>query len=45
MGIAPGKIFKRILDDLLEAKLDGRVKTKKEEINFIKENYTDSVTI
>jgi len=45
LGIAPGKIFKRILDDLLEAKLDGRVKSKKEEINFIKENYTDSVTI
>ena len=44
LGIAPGKIFKRILDNLLEAKLDGRVKTKEEEINFIKENYIDSVS-
>ncbi|MFH2013043.1 MAG: CBS domain-containing protein [Pseudomonadota bacterium] len=44
LGITPGKIYKRIMDDLLEAKLDGIVKTKEEEINFIRVNYIDSLS-
>ena len=41
LGIAPGEIFKKILDHLLEAKLDGAVETKEDEIKFIKEKYMD----
>lgn len=43
LGIAPGKIFKTILNDLLEVKLDGKVETKEDEIKFVKENYMDSM--
>ncbi len=42
LGITPGKIFKRILDDLLSAKLDGMVETKQDEINFVKKKYIDN---
>jgi len=39
LGIIPGKIFKDILNNLLNAKLDGIIETKEDEINFVKENY------
>ncbi len=38
-GLAPGRIFKIILNDLLEARLDGKIETKEDEIKFVKENY------
>jgi tRNA nucleotidyltransferase (CCA-adding enzyme) len=37
IGIPPSPIFSTILNQVLNAKLDGQLKTKKEEINFAKE--------
>ncbi len=39
MGYQAGPLFGTILNHLLEARLDGLVKTKKEERTFIKKNY------
>jgi len=39
LGLKPGKIFKKILDETLNAKLDGKLKTKEEEIKFVKEKF------
>jgi hypothetical protein len=39
MGYKTGPLFGTILNHLLEARLDGLVKSKKEERLFIKENY------
>ncbi len=39
MGYTPGPLYKTILSHLLEAKLDGDVRTREEEINFIKLHY------
>jgi len=37
MGIRPGPIFKTILETLLKARLDGKVKTKEDERSVVKE--------
>jgi tRNA nucleotidyltransferase (CCA-adding enzyme) len=39
MGYRSGPIYKTILNHLLEAKLDGVVETKADEISFIRTNY------
>ena len=39
MGYHPGPLFKKIQETLLEAKLDGEVKTKQEEINYVTKNF------
>jgi tRNA nucleotidyltransferase (CCA-adding enzyme) len=39
MGYKSGPIYKTILTHLLEAKLDGEVQSKADEIEFIKKNY------
>jgi tRNA nucleotidyltransferase (CCA-adding enzyme) len=39
MGYKSGPIYKTILNHLLEAKLDGEVETRENEIKFIKKNY------
>ncbi|MBW2466933.1 MAG: CBS domain-containing protein [Deltaproteobacteria bacterium] len=39
MGYKSGPIYKTILTHLLEAKLDGEVKSRSDEIEFIKRNY------
>ncbi len=36
MGLKPGPVFKRILDALLDERLDNRVTTLKQEIEFVK---------
>jgi tRNA nucleotidyltransferase (CCA-adding enzyme) len=43
MGFTPGPDFKKILDRLLEARLDGRVNTRTEEKEFIKRTYLSKV--
>jgi len=43
MGIAPGKIYKRIMDTLLEAILDGKIQGREEEVQLIKKKYTREV--
>jgi tRNA nucleotidyltransferase (CCA-adding enzyme) len=39
MGYKTGPIFKTILNHLLEAKLDGEVESREDEIEFIRQNY------
>jgi tRNA nucleotidyltransferase (CCA-adding enzyme) len=39
MGIAPGPLFSEILDALLEERLRGNLKTKDDEMAFIREHY------
>jgi tRNA nucleotidyltransferase (CCA-adding enzyme) len=39
MGFSPGSIFKEIFDRLLEARLNGLIKTKEEEIRFTEETF------
>ncbi len=40
MGYQPGPIFKKIQETLLEAKLDGEVKTKQDEVNYVIQKFT-----
>jgi len=42
LGFPPGKIYKKILDTLLDAKLDGKVQNRREEIAYVKENFLAS---
>lgn len=37
MGLEPGPIFKKILQDVLNAKLNGQLKTRNDELGFVKE--------
>jgi len=39
LGYQPGPAFKIMLNDLLDARLDGLVRSKNEEFTFIQENY------
>jgi tRNA nucleotidyltransferase (CCA-adding enzyme) len=38
LGLKPGKLYKKILDNLLDARLDGKVRNKREEIAYVKEH-------
>ena len=35
LGISPGPRYKKILDELISARLDGRVRSRKEELNLV----------
>jgi tRNA nucleotidyltransferase (CCA-adding enzyme) len=39
LGLKPGKLYSKILDALRDAKLDGKVHNKREEIAFVKKHY------
>jgi tRNA nucleotidyltransferase (CCA-adding enzyme) len=39
LGLTPGKIFKKILIATLDAKIDGIVKNREEEIRFVKDKF------
>jgi tRNA nucleotidyltransferase (CCA-adding enzyme) len=39
MGIAPGPVYKQILDDLLRARLNGRVASFREEMELVQRKY------
>lgn len=39
LGLLPGRLYKTILDDLLDARLDGTVQNKRDEIAFVKKNF------
>jgi len=36
MGIEPGPVFREILQTVLEAKLNGKLKTKNDELAFVR---------
>jgi tRNA nucleotidyltransferase (CCA-adding enzyme) len=42
MGIPPGPIFRKILDAVTDAKLNGRVKNKKEESEFARNYWAEA---
>ena len=39
IGLKPGPDFKRLLDKALYAKIDGKVRTKEEELEFVRRQY------
>jgi len=39
MGYKPSPLFKKIFKEVKKAKLNGQVKTKEEEINYVKKNF------
>lgn len=39
MGYKPGPLFNRILKEILEARLDGKIKSREEEVRFVKEHF------
>ncbi len=41
MGFPPGPVYKKIFDRLLEGRLNGALRSKKEERRFVKENFGD----
>ena len=42
MGFSPGPVFKKILDTLLEAKLNGELTDRSEEIEFVKKHFPEN---
>jgi tRNA nucleotidyltransferase (CCA-adding enzyme) len=38
MGLEPGPIYREILEAVLDAKLNGQIKTRNDELDFVK-NY------
>jgi tRNA nucleotidyltransferase (CCA-adding enzyme) len=40
MGLKPGPIYREILDRLLDARLNGEVKTRDDEVSFVKKNWS-----
>ena len=44
MGIEPGPLYKKILDRLLEGRLNGEIRSKAEEKRFVRENYLKKVS-
>jgi len=44
LGITPGRIYKQILDSLLEAVLNGRVQGREEELKFIKRKFQKEIS-
>jgi len=41
LGIPPGPVYREILNRLLEARMNGHVHTKDQELRFVLENYAD----
>ena len=41
LGIPPGRIYKTLLDQLLDARLNGEVKNRQEEIAFLRNRYPE----
>lgn len=39
MGFIPGPVFNKILDSVFLAKLDGRISSEQQEIDFVQENF------
>jgi tRNA nucleotidyltransferase (CCA-adding enzyme) len=37
LGLEPGPIYREILDAVLDSKLNGRIKTRSEELAFVKD--------
>ncbi len=42
LGYRPGPVFKKIMSNLLEAKLDEEVKTRQDEVDYVKQKFPDT---
>ena len=42
LGYKPGRVFKEILDSLLDAQLDNTVSNREEAVEFVKRNYNQN---
>ena len=42
LGIPPGKIYKEIMEKLLDDVLDGKVRSRDEELRFVKAKYVNN---
>ncbi|HNR14700.1 MAG TPA: CBS domain-containing protein [Thermodesulfobacteriota bacterium] len=43
LGLPPGRIYKKIMENLMKARLDGMLKSRDDELRYVKENYIDTV--
>jgi tRNA nucleotidyltransferase (CCA-adding enzyme) len=41
MGLKPGPIYRQVLENILNARLDGKIKTRKDEIDFVRQFIKD----
>ncbi len=41
LGISPGRIYRTILDELLDVRLNGEIKNRQEEEAFLKRRYPE----
>jgi tRNA nucleotidyltransferase (CCA-adding enzyme) len=39
LGLPPGRLYKKILDGLLDARLEGKVQTKADEIDYVRQHF------
>lgn len=39
LGLPPGRLYKKILDGLLDARLEGKVQTKADEIDYVRRHF------
>ena len=39
MGFPPGRVYKEVLDSLLKARLDGKLKTRDDEISYVRTSF------
>jgi len=39
LGLPPGRLYKKILDSLLDARLEGKVQTKADELDYVREHF------
>ncbi len=39
MGLPPGKVYKQVMDSLLKARLNGNLKTREDEVKFVKRHF------
>jgi len=45
MGLPPGKVYKAVLDSLLKARLDGKLKTREDETTFVRKSFLSGVAL
>jgi len=41
LGIPPGPVYKQLLDELLQAQLNGIVKNRQEELSYLQDHHSD----
>jgi tRNA nucleotidyltransferase (CCA-adding enzyme) len=41
MGITPGPVYRRILDQLLDGRLNGELSSREEEMEFVRQHFLE----